>query len=64
MRPLLIQKYKKAEISIVDFSGKLIAHKLVSTLGENTMPLGKLSAGIYKIIARIDDTMLQQTFMK
>lgn len=55
---------KKASVSIVDYNGRVIAQKIVSTLGNNSVNLKKSPAGMYKLVVRIDDLMLQQTFMK
>ncbi|MBC7888112.1 MAG: CHRD domain-containing protein [Ferruginibacter sp.] len=55
---------KKAEVSIVDFNGKRLAQKIVSTFTNNSMSLKKLSAGMYKLVVRIEDKILQQTFIK
>ncbi|MEP7109494.1 MAG: CHRD domain-containing protein [Ferruginibacter sp.] len=55
---------KKASVSIVDFNGRVAAQKFISTMANNSLSLKKLSAGMYKLVVRIDDTTLQQTFMK
>lgn len=58
------QTDKKATVNIVDFNGKVMAQKIVSSMANNFMSLKNLSKGMYKLVVRIDDTLLQQTFMK
>lgn len=55
---------KKAEVSIIDFNGRLLLKNTVSSLMNNTLKISHLSAGMYKLVVRVDDTMLQQSFIK
>lgn len=55
---------KKAEVSVIDYNGRLMLRNTVSSLMNNTLRLSKLSAGMYKLIVRIDDTVLQKSFIK
>jgi hypothetical protein len=55
---------KKAIVSILDYNGRLMLKTTVSTLYNNSIPVGNLSAGMYKIIVRIDGIKLQQGFIK
>lgn len=55
---------KKAEVSIIDYNGRLLLKNTVSSLINNTLRIHQLSAGMYKIIVRIDDTVLQKSFIK
>ena len=55
---------RKAAVSIIDFSGKIISQKNVSSMATNSINIKRLPAGMYKIVVRIDDKQLQETFMK
>lgn len=55
---------KKAEVSIIDFNGRLLIKNTVSSLMNNTLRISHLSAGMYKLVVRVDDTLLQQSFIK
>lgn len=55
---------QKAEISIIDFNGRLMHKFAASTLLNNFVDVSKLSTGMYKLIVRTNDTVLQQTFSK
>lgn len=55
---------KKAEVSIIDYNGRLIMRNTISSLMNNTLKIPHLSAGMYKLVVRVDDTMLQQSFIK
>jgi len=55
---------KKAEVSIIDYNGRLILKNVTSSIINNTLKIPHLSAGLYKLVVRVDDTVLQQTFMK
>ncbi|MEJ7684720.1 MAG: T9SS type A sorting domain-containing protein [Segetibacter sp.] len=55
---------KKAEVSIIDFNGRLLLKNTISSLMNNTLKISHLSAGMYKLVVRVDDTTLQQSFIK
>jgi hypothetical protein len=55
---------KKAEVSIIDYNGRLLLRNTVSSLMNNTLKISHLSAGMYKLVVRVDDTLLQQSFIK
>ncbi|MEO6720398.1 MAG: CHRD domain-containing protein [Ferruginibacter sp.] len=55
---------RKAAVSIIDFSGKIISQKIVSSMATNSINIKRLPAGMYKIVVRVDDKQLQETFMK
>lgn len=55
---------KKAEVSIIDYNGRLILRNVVSSLMNNTLKIPHLSAGMYKLVVRIDGTILQRSFIK
>ncbi len=55
---------KKAEVSIIDYNGRLLFRNTISSLTNNTLKIAHLSAGMYKLIVRIDDTLMQQSFIK
>ncbi len=55
---------KKAEVSIIDYNGRLLLKNTISSLMNNTLKIPHLSAGMYKLVVRVDDTILQQSFIK
>lgn len=55
---------KKAEVSIIDYNGRLILKNAVSSLMNNTIRIPQLAKGMYKLIVRIDDTVLEKGFIK
>jgi len=59
-----LQAGKKAEVSIIDYNGRLLLKNTVSSLINNTLRIQNLSAGMYKLVVRIDDTVLQKSFIK
>lgn len=59
-----ISNDKKAEISIIDFSGRIMIKNAVSTLLNNLVDVSKLSKGMYKVVVKTDDMVLQESFTK
>lgn len=55
---------KKAEVSIIDYNGRLLLKNTISSLNNNTLKIRQLPAGMYKLVIRIDDTLLQKGFVK
>jgi hypothetical protein len=55
---------KKAEISVMDFNGRTILKTTGSALLNNVIDVSRLSAGMYKLVIRTGDTILQETFSK
>lgn len=54
----------KAEITVIDFLGRIMSKTPVSTLSNNTIDISKLSRGMYKLIVTSDGTILQANFSK
>lgn len=59
-----LQSGKKAEVSIIDYNGRLLLRNTVSSLMNNTLRISHLPAGMYKLMVRMDDTLLQKSFIK
>jgi len=55
---------KQAEASIIDFSGKVVARSKVSVLMNNTIDVSGLASGMYRLVVRTDENILQQSFVK
>jgi hypothetical protein len=55
---------QKAEISIIDFSGRIMHRRAVSTLLNNFVDVSKLSKGMYKLVVKTNSTVLQETFSR
>ncbi|TDH20880.1 CHRD domain-containing protein [Segetibacter sp. 3557_3] len=55
---------EKAEVSIVDMNGRAIYKKTSSSLANGLIQVGNLSSGLYKLVVRVQETVLQQTFSK
>ncbi|MDQ6815234.1 MAG: CHRD domain-containing protein, partial [Bacteroidota bacterium] len=54
----------KAEISIIDFSGRLMKKAGGSTLSNNIIDISSLAKGMYKVVVKVNDTVLQQSINK
>lgn len=59
-----LQNNKKAEVSIMDYSGRIMHHSVQSALSTNTIEVSNLAPGMYKLVVRVDGLLLQQTFLK
>ncbi len=55
---------EKAEVSIVDMNGRAIYKKTTSSLANGVIQVGNLPRGMYKLVVRMQETLLQQTFSK
>ncbi len=55
---------KKAEVMVIDYMGKVLLRTTSSTNRTNTINLANLAGGMYRLVVRIDKTMLQQNFIK
>ena len=55
---------KKVEVSIIDFNGRLISKTVQPGLSTNDINVSSLAAGMYKLVIKIDDVQLQQSFLK
>ncbi len=56
---------QKAEISVIDLGGRTMLKTSASTLLNNNIDVSTLSAGMYKLIIKINNgTILQETFSK
>jgi hypothetical protein len=53
---------KKAEVSVIDYSGRTLIKTTTSLNGDNILSTANLAKGMYKLIVRIDDEVLQQSF--
>ncbi len=54
----------KANVKIIDFSGKTMATATVSTLQNNRFYISNLPVGLYKLVVNINGSMMQKTFSK
>jgi hypothetical protein len=55
---------KKAEVSVIDFNGRVLLQKTVSSYRNNSVNIKTLPAGMYKLVVRVDDLLLQRSFSK
>jgi hypothetical protein len=55
---------QKADVSITDFNGRLLKRTTASTLINGSIDVSNLSAGMYRLVIKTDDTTLQETFIK
>src|SRR6185503_8302290 len=55
---------KQGNVSIIDYSGRVVARTTADLLMVNTINVSNLSAGSYKLIIQVDETRLQQTFVR
>lgn len=54
----------KTEVSVVDYSGKIVIKTIGRALINNKVNISSLSSGMYKLVVKFDDNVLQQSFMK
>ena len=59
-----LQTDQKANVRIVDFSGRTVATAMVSTLQTNHFYISQLGAGLYKLVVNVNGTTLNKTFSK
>jgi hypothetical protein len=55
---------QKADVSIIDFNGRLMKRTTASTFINGSVDVSNLSAGMYKLVIKTGDTTLQETFTK
>ena len=55
---------KKGEVSIIDYNGRLVLRNTMSSLMNNTLRIQHLSAGMYKLVIRVDDNVMHRSFIK
>ncbi len=55
---------KKAFVSIIDYSGKVLVKTTAGTLSSNSINIGNLAAGMYRLVVHTDGNILQQVFTK
>lgn len=55
---------QKAEISIIDFGGRVMNKSIGSTLQTNFVDITDLSRGMYKVVVRTNNATFQQSFSK
>jgi hypothetical protein len=54
---------KKGEVSIIDYNGRLVLRNTMSSLMNNTLRIRHLSAGMYKLVIRVDDNVMQRALL-
>ncbi len=55
---------KKAHVSVLDYTGKIILRTTASILSNNSIQMNNLSSGMYRLIVQIDGTIMQRSFIK
>lgn len=55
---------KKVSYLVSDLNGRISLTGTVSSLSNNTLNLSSLAPGMYKLVVRFDNTVLQQSFIK
>jgi hypothetical protein len=55
---------QKAEASVVDQSGRVVARTQASLLTNNEIPVSHLSSGMYRLVIRAGSETLQESFVK
>ncbi|MCW3114912.1 MAG: hypothetical protein JWR18_3308 [Segetibacter sp.] len=55
---------QKAEISVIDFSGRLLKKGVISTMSNNIIDISRLSSGMYRVMVKLNDSVLQESFIK
>jgi hypothetical protein len=54
----------KMEVSVIDYSGKVLIRSTGQALLNNRINVSRLSRGMYRLVVRFNDTVLQQNFVK
>ncbi|MEO6453894.1 MAG: CHRD domain-containing protein, partial [Ginsengibacter sp.] len=55
---------KKVLVSVVDYNGRIMFQSTAHTMANNSISVNKLSAGMYKLVVKIDDIRMQRSFIK
>lgn len=55
---------KRANVSIIDYTGRVVMRTTASTLTTNRISIGNLAAGMYRLVVQADGDILQQGFTK
>jgi hypothetical protein len=55
---------EKAEASVIDFKGRVVVKTTVSTLFNNEINVSQLAPGLYNLVVRVNDELMQQSFIK
>ncbi len=55
---------KRASVSIMDYTGRVVMRTTASTLTTNRISIGNLAAGMYRLVVQADGDILQQGFTK
>ncbi len=55
---------KNAEVSVIDFNGRLMVKTIQPSLSTNDINLAGLAPGMYKLVVKVDGVVLQKSFVK
>ena len=55
---------RKVSVTIIDYSGKVVASTVAATLNTNFINIRNLAAGAYRLVVQADGNILQQAFTK
>lgn len=55
---------KKGEVSIIDYNGRVVLRNTISSLMNNTLRIPHLSSGMYKLVVRVEDNIMERSFIK
>jgi Cu/Zn superoxide dismutase len=53
-----------AEATVVDYSGRVVLKARATLQGTNELPVGNLGAGMYRLVVKVNNELLQQSFVK
>jgi len=54
----------KADVSIIDITGRLMYGNTISAMANNSIDVSSFSRGTYKLLVRVNNTVLNETFVK
>ncbi len=54
----------KVDVSVIDVNGKIVARSVGSSMTSNRIDVSNLAKGFYKLVIRVDDVQLQESFIK
>jgi hypothetical protein len=55
---------QKAEASVMDYSGRVVARMQASLLTNNEIPVSHLASGMYRLVIRAGNETIQESFVK
>jgi hypothetical protein len=55
---------QKADVSVTDFNGRIVARAQVTPQSVNEISVGNLASGMYRLVVRVNNEVMQESFVK